>query len=671
MRWDGLTPSVENAGMDAPATSCSVSAASTSGTIYGDYDVGVRYVDDDGIPSNLSPLANIVITAGDASTTLYYTGIPTSSDDRVVGRQIWRNTSGSKGVTYYLDVEIDDNTATTSHSARTDGTLRNQTALRKYTADGFPNANRFNPPPHHMSVVVSYSDRMWYSVPVDYKEGGINYIASTSAVGGNMSYTDQMIGRYFFVAGKKRAIISAVNDDTLTLSTSQAVGFGDDYKYYSVTVEDDERNCIYFSEPNEPEAFGGYNDDDESINKIVLQEDGDHLTGLMPAYGYLYLLKQKHIYRLGTAGDPRNDASVSLVAGRGCLNQRCWCEVEGSFFIMDNFGAYVFDGSATTPISASVQDFFRGRINWRRSKWFHVSADTNEEVVRFFVALDGADWPRHALCFHYRLGNWWQETYPFNMGDSASANVGEEPRLIAGADDSVMLMNEGVLDGPAPRASHRRNALGGWEDGTVHGTVTDSSFATLSDSSASYDFTSYLSNAGVEGAPITVISATDGSTQTRRIASVDSTNLKIEVDRPWGSLPKSGDTYRIGGIPWQIKLGGFRYLDEEREQSRSIRVMFKPITDSATVSVRKYHDHSSTASTSHETWTNDDNVSFAKGSANANVDLTWARGSAVIGDSGRIMGDIDTYRVVDVELTGVSATEQIEIYGLELDGVEE
>ncbi|HDZ44022.1 MAG TPA: hypothetical protein ENH80_08790, partial [Phycisphaerae bacterium] len=365
-RWDGQTASAETAGITASTAHCEV-AGSGSGDIYGSFDVYTRFVDDAGVPSSFSAATTIAVTSGDSFGQFDYTSIPISDEDRVVGRQIWRSTAG-QSTTFYLDVEIDNNSDQSDSSTRTDGELVQQTAMRYLTEDGWPNANRFGPPPSHMQVVVSFGNRMWYLVPADYTEGSAS-VSGTTVSGSGVQWTRQMIGRRVYRGGKLSGVISGfTNNGLLALSTSAVSGFGSG-SYYRIG-DDDERNKVYFSEAGEPESFP-LDDDGAHTNVITGQEDGDKLTGGMPLGSYLYLLKESHIYRLSTAGDPRRDAGIALVAERGCLNQRCWCRVEGMAFLMDRAGVYVFRGTQTEAVSPPVQDFFRGRINWSRSKWFH------------------------------------------------------------------------------------------------------------------------------------------------------------------------------------------------------------------------------------------------------------------------------------------------------------
>jgi hypothetical protein len=119
LRVRRLSATAYVAGIVAPDTAATV-AFSGSGTITGDYYAYVRYLDQDDIPSSLSPISTLA-TATD-NLTVNYSSVPVSSNARVTKREIYRNTDGQVDV-FYLDVVIEDNTTTTASSTKTDDDL--------------------------------------------------------------------------------------------------------------------------------------------------------------------------------------------------------------------------------------------------------------------------------------------------------------------------------------------------------------------------------------------------------------------------------------------------------------------------------------------------------------------------------------------------------------------
>ena len=659
-RWDGSTLRAENAGVDAPNAACSV-ASSGDGPNYGTYKIYTRYTDDSGVPSNFSPVVSTTITSGAACTTFTYTNIPTTSDPRMTKTQVWRNTTGQE-VTWYLDQEIDEGIETTT-STRTDSSLVQQTALRYFTEDHYPNARRFGPPPDWMGVVVTHGDRMYYSVPTENIGGRIT-VAGTTVTGTGVRFTPQMKGRDLLDAGFLKSRITSVTSGTvLKLSDSQSTGFGTSHDYYAISKGPDERNRIYFSEIGEPESFP-IDDSGNHVNVLQTQEDGDQLRAMMSLGSYLFLFKDFHIYRMSTAGDPRRDATFPLVAERGCLNAHCWTRVEGVAFVLDRSGAYIFDGSNTQSISGPVQDFWRGRINWDFAKAFSVEHAPDEELVRFFVAIDTDLGPKHVLVYNYRLKTWDLEEYQFNIRASAVASIAGEPRVITGADGTIQLIGEGTLDGCAPYDSMRDDTL--LEvDQTVRGTVTSANTTSLTDSSADFTFTTWHANPADYGAPVIVIDA-DGDIQTVRLKSISGTTLRFNEAI---TAPSVGDTYQIGGIPWQAKLGTFGFLDRAESNKRRTRLKFTPQSQAGTANLKLYLNQSNTAEVAGVSVPTRDGLIIRQNSANIQHDLTKEEGEIPYDFSDGLYPGVDAARAIDIELRGVSGLERTKIQDLLIDGV--
>lgn len=655
-RWDGETAAAEDAGLLPPTAAVNVASLASAGTIYGDYTIYTRAIDDGGIPSNFGPAASVVVTAGAKMAGFAYTTIPSSPDSRAVKSQIWRNTHGQRH-TFYLDVETASPTAT---SLRTDGELILQEALRYETEEGYPNAMRFTPPPTDMSVVVPFQDRLWFLVPAEEAPGSIE-VSGNKVYGGGTAFDASMVGKQLSSAGRLRAVVASVESaEELTLTTSAyTTGFGATGDYYSISAGLDRTNLVQWSEPGEPESC-------PEVNSFVMQRDGDRLTGAFVLGGYLYLAKERHLYRLGTAGDPRNDLSVDLVAGRGCLNHRTWTHAEGLVFALDRLGCYAFDGREPAPISGPVQDFFRGRINWSVSKWFHAVHSAEEECVRFFVALDGSTMPRHSLTFHYRAKAWEVEEYAKEVTCSTLAQIHGEHRAIAGIGGQVCLLNEGVLDGPSPTASYRADSLGDWPDGTVAGTVTQSGDNWVEDSTGTFTFSSYLSDPGVVGAEITIVSGT-GMGQRRRITTTDGT--RIIVTDPWIVRPDATSRYQIGGIPYEIKLGSWRFLEVENQNVRQVAIHFEPV-QTGTLNLNYYLDHSATPEAAAIDYDGQDGVVATAGSPDIAIDLSNVTGYARFSIDDGFENRGPAHRVIELRLHGVGGKEKIRIYSVTIDGVQ-
>lgn len=193
-------------------------------------------------------------------------------------------------------------------------------------------------------------------------------------------------------------------------SNMSVVAMFQDRAWYAVDTSGAEPNTLYFSRVDEPEsvAFDA---------QVILQTDGregDAITGLIPLDGALYVGQSRNLVRLVVAGDPYDSASATPVAQRGLLNDRCWDRFEGVCFIADSSGMYSFSGSAATPLSDAVGNYWsEPLIDFSKSKWFFVQINASERVVRFhFVALgSNSTYPDSALCYSLTTSAWWLEQY--------------------------------------------------------------------------------------------------------------------------------------------------------------------------------------------------------------------------------------------------------------------
>jgi hypothetical protein len=193
-------------------------------------------------------------------------------------------------------------------------------------------------------------------------------------------------------------------------ATMSVVTMFQDRAWYAVDTSGAAPNTIYFSEVDEPESVA-------TDAQVVLQtdgRDGDAITGLMPLEGALYVGQSRNLVRLIVAGSPYDSASATPVAQRGLLNDRCWDRFEGACYIADASGMYSFSGSAVTPLSDAVGNYWsEPLIDFSKSKWFFVQLNATERVVRFhFVAVgSSATYPDSALCYSLTTSAWWLEQY--------------------------------------------------------------------------------------------------------------------------------------------------------------------------------------------------------------------------------------------------------------------
>ncbi len=218
-----------------------------------------------------------------------------------------------------------------------------------------------------------------------------------------------------------------------------------DRAWYGVSTDGSQPNSLLFSEIDEPESV-------PDVNEIVVQEntgDQDKVVGLIPYGAMMVIAQERHLYRMMYVSQPIIDASITLIGYRGLLNKRCWCSFEGAIYCVDSFGMYAFDGSAATPVSHAVDNYWRdGIIDFSKSRNFFASADSTAKIIRFHYCRsdDGAIPPR-ALCYSVATKSWWEEVYGQPTGAVATVLASGRQTLIAGGSSGQLLkFGSGLTD---------------------------------------------------------------------------------------------------------------------------------------------------------------------------------------------------------------------------------
>lgn len=645
--WDGQGD-IGPAGLLPPTAALTLSAGGT-GALTGTYYAYVRFLDARGNISNLSPLAGPVTVTN--AGQINYTNVPRPTQPKATRRQILRNTNG-QALVFYVDVDVNDVTSTQFHSTQNDVFLASGIAQPLLDTNSNLLANTFNPPPAHKAVLAHHLDRMFAAVEIEYTQGSVAATFGSKTVTGiGTEWPTTFAGRFLYVTGAGQAceILSVdVAAQTLTLvngypATTQA------YTPYAVRPPASERRLVYYSLSGLPEAW-------PLTQALSLQEDGDELTGLMANTSFLYLLERRHIYRFTFQSDPAADGFVFLSTTRGCINQRCWVIVDNDAYMLDEAGVYKYAGSKVEPLSGAIQDLFEPegedglyKINWAARANFHASYHPGQNVIRWFVALSGSDFPRHALCMELGETRWWIEEYPVPIGGSCLGRFLGEPRVfLGGPKGQVFLFGEGQLDQARPGP-------------TLRGTATSAGLTTLTDSAANF-------SASLIHCPVSIVSGR-GRGQRRIVADVTATSLALT--QPWLVLPDSTSVYQVGGIQWRYRTKLWRYREDDEEQPRRLELLFEPMGSPTQIEVRAYQDRSGFPVLwgSSSSQADDNGFSTMEGDEVLLGDLTRRNGFL----QKRLDGFRDLYadgpRFLQLQLSGVINQDILRLYSLSVDGV--
>jgi hypothetical protein len=577
LRWNSLFVSAQLAGVTPPDPDVVPAIAGAgSGGITGTYRAYVRFVRDDGQPSNLSTVSNEVAVTGVGQVN--YSNLPVTSQPGVTRRQLLRNTDGQQDV-FYVDVDTTDTTSTSLVGTSTDAQLAAAESVTLLDAQGNSLANRFAPPPDTKPYIAPHIGRMFYAGEVSYAEGSVKVTAgSTTVTGVATEWPSGFAGRFLYLTGQSKVYeIDSVDPVAQTLVLTEAFeGDTDPFAQYAIKPAPAEANLLYYSEAGYPEAV-------PAVNAIEVPESGGEQTGLREFRSFLWIFKKRRVYRLTAQADPGADGFLFYALGRGCVNNRCHVVVEEQLYALDEGGVYrAGGGDAVEPLSDRVQNLLRkneaGAVNWAASRYFHAAHSPAEEQVRWFVALRGEYLPRHALCLHYKTGKWWLEEYAVPIGCSTLARIGRPTAAWNDAGEQV------YLGGPAGEAY----ALGGECDGipatgpTNRGKATAATDDTLSDSGAAFD-TSWVN------VPVCIVNGR-GKGQLRVV--VNATATRLRVSEAWAVKPDTTSVYQVGGIRYKYTSGRLRYAPSEAQTPRSVELQFQPVQNKVTADFGLTHDFS-------------------------------------------------------------------------------
>lgn len=534
---------------------------------------------------------------------------------------------------------------------------------------GRPNMRRFVPPPTFKPYAVMFQDRLWMAGRVVYDEGLVSIDTAGAVTGTRTRFTSAMVGRYL-VRGTQRYLIASVASGTSLQLTGWPVSSTSSNTTYTIIPEPQERNTLYYSEIDEPESM-------LSTNNCIVQEntgDDDEVTGLMPAGTALYVLKDRHVYKLTYFNQPILNISIVPVTARGCVNHRCWVKIEDSAYLMDQIGIYKFSGGSAESISDPIQDIFRdGTIDWSKKKYFHAVAVPQLHCIRFFVCYttDTATnavsrLPRRWLEYNIRTQTWSTGRSPIGLGHScftlAAASYMNQVRVLAGGeDDHVYMMDEGYSD-------RLTTAL--------RGTVTSATSNTISDSTAA--FTDAVLNTWVA-----IIDGT-GRNQYYRVGARTGTQLTLLTESAaptWAVTPVAGSKYIVGAVPFNMKTGLMRFVaNTPNEIQRQMRLTYEPTNGDQILDLRRYLDHNPTA----ENYTHafepgagvvctadDPSTVVDMDRTTSDLGVSWV-GYETLPIPGRVHPDsAGGPRTMRAEIAGFAADKAISLYCLEVIGVAE
>jgi len=173
----------------------------------------------------------------------------------------------------------------------------------------------------------------------------------------------------------------------------------------------------------------------------------------------------------------------------------------------------------------------------------------------------------------------------------------------------------------------------------------------------------------VVNCPVWIYAGT-GKGQFRVIVSVNSQTLNL--DQPWLTMPDTTSQYQIGGISWNWLSAVYRLARVPTQNERRFETIFSPTIDPLTMDQRIYFDRSETPAN----WglsvasSAGSGVATTKGDFDAVGDLTKTRGFFSIRFDSLREGNLEGNRFMQVEVGGVKGRDPLTVYQITIDGVE-
>lgn len=356
-----------------------------------------------------------------------------------------------------------------------------------------------------------------------------------------------------------------------------------DRLWMAVDTSGSEPNVLRFSEYNEPESC-------PDINELVLQTNvrgHDHITALIPYGASLGIMQSRHAHRLSYVSQPIIDANVQIAAYRGCLNQRCWDEYQGTIFCMDNEGVYAMDLSGDVrPISTVMNTLFQEDIDFSKSQWFSVVADRSARCLRISVRLKGdspGDYPTRQYCYSFEFQGWWEERYasPLVGGANMRDESGSVQCVYGTSDGDILALGTGDFD-------------------RADGTIVE---AKLIEPGSGYRRPPKVTVTGDgAGAVVEAAVGTDGSLLGLyvRCGGYGYTDPEIEIEPPESGEQATGTCRSADGkapVPCWVRTGNMEYPHdsmpvEQRDTHRNVAMLFTPTQGPCPMKLRLFYNNS-------------------------------------------------------------------------------
>lgn len=610
-RWNGLTTTLQDAGITGPSLAIGAPTTAAGGLSNGDHLIRYRYKDTStGFVSNPSPALTYTVSGGNGLLTF---GIGVADDirttsDTKVDQYVIEATRVGGGTFFQLgtaavgatSVQLGMNDDSLAQQFNSDDAYGSSEDLETYS-NGVPPLG---------TIVVPYRGKLWIAGDAAYELTDVTFTNNSTAITGTGFSTAWDDGAAFLLLreGDTKAyeISSVASDTAMTLSVAWTGSSGN----YDAKVFKRFPNRAYYSRTFYPEQY--------YISvwaRDFLAETSDTLTSMFGRKDGLYAFGFTNAERLIFNADPSVAAGavISPLKGRrGNWNQRTLVEVDGELFAWDRAGMWAV-GEVPRHISTPIDDTLKLSIDYAEYAKFHAGYSPESRIVMFFYVQTGDTEPKYAACFEVDTGRWF--VHQFLQGMTGSQQVATEDgqvRLMLGDENgySWYFDIQNSFDGPPPTSP------------TIL-TVGASATTTV----IPVDETLPTADLGVQGCMVY-----NPDTGESRYCSAN-TASQLTVGSAFSAAPADGDTLYLGPIPFEYRTKWWTGPGQEtRKNAPYLIIKLFPGTDTGRMRVYFYADFATSPSqvTSFvgEEWP--DGVTVTNGLYYLEIDLDGGSGDGLL-----------------------------------------
>jgi hypothetical protein len=603
--WDGVTASLQNAGIVGPVAAIGAPTAAAGGLSNGDHLIRYRYKKTGtGFVSNPSPALTYTV-AGSNGVLTFDIGVGQdiipSTDPKVDQYVIEVTPTG--GGTFYQAMTVAVGTATAVIGMPDSSLIQQFNSDSEYGSSEDLETYSSSPPPLG-TIFLSFRGRSWVIGDRPYPVTATFTSASKTVTGTgfNLNWAGMII--YKTADTARYEISSVTNSTTMTLAKPFVGGTGSSPATVASRFPNRGRySRLFYPEQYYPAVWA----------RDFLADKSDQVVAALGREEGLYVFGRTNTEVLIFNSDPSAAAGSVLSpcrGRRGVFSSRCLVDVEGELYAWDRQGVWMV-GKTPRHVSGKIDALLSTMIDFSKSENFHAAYDPIARTAMFFFVAAGETQPKYAACYEMETGRWFMDS--FLQGVTSSG-------VIPTRDGQVRMML-----GDENGYTWFLGVENGW-DGTPPSTSPIVTVLSSSSTTAFY-VNQLLVNSALKG--VVVYSPSTGE---RSICTANSDN-QITVSPAFTAIPLVGAEFYLGPINFEYHTKHWVGAGQEaRKNPAYFLLKLFPGSGTGTLRIYFYPDFATTPAqfTAQLADTQPDGVSITNGTFFAEVSLDGGSGDGVI-----------------------------------------